>query len=113
MNTTQNFWSWTTGLLSDVVVQAVLGVLTLLTICSIAYYVLARLRDSNTNDSQTSALNRKIFEEMRSAGDINETEFRNITALLSGADIRTGPSAPKPNSDSSGSALPKDADSAN
>lgn len=113
MNTTQNFWSWSSGLLSDVVVQAVLGVLTLLTICSIAYYVLARWRDSNTNDSQTTALNRKIFEEMRSAGDINETEFRNITALLSGADVRTRPPVPKPNSDSSDSASQKDTDSTN
>jgi hypothetical protein len=68
--------------LSDPTVQSVLGILILLAVCSVAFHLLSRLRDSTKQDVPMDELLRKNFEEMRSGGDINEAEFRNIASLL-------------------------------
>ena len=87
MNTAQNpgpgIWGadiWT--LLFTPTFQAVLGILILLAVCWLAIYVMARLRDSNTQDVPLHDLVQKNFEEMRSGGDISDVEFRKITSLL-------------------------------
>ena len=87
MNTAQNpgpgIWGadiWT--LLFTPTFQAVLGILILLAVCWLAIYVMARLRDSNTQDVPLHDLVQKNFEEMRSGGDISDVEFRKITTLL-------------------------------
>ena len=87
MNTAQNpgpgIWgAWIWKLLSTPTFQAVLGVLILLAVCWLAIYVMARLRDSNTQDVPLHDLVQKNFEEMRSGGDISDAEFRKITTLL-------------------------------
>jgi uncharacterized membrane protein len=82
MNTAPDRWTSLSAFFSDTVVQAVLGVLGLLVLCSIALYLLARLRDSNTKDQSLGDLLRKNFEEMRIEGEINDQEYRNIKALL-------------------------------
>lgn len=82
MNTAQKPNSEFSGLLSSPSVQAVLGILILMAVCSIAFYLLSKWRDSNTQDVPMDELMRKNFEEMRSEGDINEAEFRNISSLL-------------------------------
>jgi hypothetical protein len=95
MNPAQKPGSGIWDLLSNSTVQAVLGVLILLTVCSIALYVLSKLRDSNTQDVPMDELIRKNFEEMRSGGDINEAEFRNIASLLAEQPRRSSTPAPK------------------
>ena len=95
MNTAQNPGSAIWGLLQSSTFQAVLGVLILLTMCSIAIRLVSRLRDSNTQDDQSGELLRKNFEEMRSGGDINEEEFRNITSLLAEPPRRSSTPTPK------------------
>ncbi len=87
MNTAQNpgpeIWgAWIWKLLSTPTFQAVLGVLILLAVCWLAIYVMARLRDSNTQDVPLHDLVQKNFEEMRSGGDISDAEFRKITSLI-------------------------------
>jgi hypothetical protein len=98
MNTAQkpSFGLW--DLLSHPTVQSVLGVLILLTVCAIAVYVLSKLRDSNTQDVPMDELLRKNFEEMRSGGDINEAEFRNIASLLAEQPRRSSQPTPKTSS---------------
>ena len=95
MNPAQNASSGIWHLLSNPTVQSVLSVLILLTVCSIAIYVVSKLRDSNTQDVPMDELLRKNFEEMRSGGDINEAEFRNIASLLAEPPRRSSKPAPK------------------
>ena len=100
MNTAQNPGPgiWGAGiwkLLSTPTFQAVLGVLILLAVCWLAIYVMARLRDSNTQDVPLHDLVQKNFEEMRSGGDISDLEFRKITSLL--AEKPRRPSLPMEN----------------
>lgn len=96
MNTAQKsaFGIW--DLLSRPAVQAVLGVLILLTVCAIAIYVLSKLRDSNTQDEPMDDLIRKNFEEMRRGGVINEAEFRNIASLMAEPPRRSSQPTPIP-----------------
>ena len=82
MNTAPNSTTWIWSLVSSSTFQSVLGVLILLTVCGIAISLLSKLRDSNTQDAPLDEMLRKNFEEMRSEGVINETEFRNIASLL-------------------------------
>jgi uncharacterized membrane protein len=77
-----NRWSSWMDVLSDPVVQSVLGVVILLVISAVALFALSRLRDSNTDNQRPEELLAKNFEEMRSEGDIDEQEFRKIKALL-------------------------------
>ncbi|MFN7732692.1 MAG: hypothetical protein ACK5OB_12365 [Pirellula sp.] len=77
-----NRWSSWMDVLSDPVVQSVLGVVILLVISAVALFALSRLRDSNTDNQRPDELLAKNFEEMRSEGDIDEQEFRKIKALL-------------------------------
>ena len=100
MNTAQNpgpgIWGadiWT--LLFTPTFQAVLGILILLAVCWLAIYVMARLRDSNTQDVPLHDLVQKNFEEMRSGGYISDVEFRKITSLL--AEKPRRPSLPTEN----------------
>jgi hypothetical protein len=90
----------------DPTIQSVLGVLIVMTVSFIAYYWLSKLRDSTKQDVPMEELLRKNFEEMRSGGDINEAEFRNIASLLSGQSRRstTSSSDDGPRSSSDGSA---------
>lgn len=87
MNTKTSYLSELLTLLSFPVVQCVLGLLIVLTVSAIAYYVLIKLRDSTSNDQLDVTSLEKNFEEMRSGGDINESEFRNIKALLGSVDV--------------------------
>jgi uncharacterized membrane protein len=73
-----------TDLLSSSVVQAVLGILVLLAVSLVAYYILQKLRVSSSEEAGFVDSLQKNFEEMRSGGDINEAEFRKIKASLSG-----------------------------
>ncbi len=82
MNTAQTPLSGIGWLLYSSTFQAVLGVLILLAVCSLAIYVMSRLRESNTQDVPLDQLVRKNFEEMRSGGDISDAEFRKLTSLL-------------------------------
>ena len=89
MNTAQtpgsgDQWAGIGKLLSNPTFQASLGVLILLTVCWLAFYVMSQLRESNAQDIPLHDLVKKNFEEMRSGGDISDTEFRKITSLLSG-----------------------------
>ena len=85
-------WSGIGKLLSNPTLQASLGVLILLAVCWLAFYVMARLRESNAQDIQLHDLVKKNFEEMRSGGDISEAEFRKIKSLL--AEKPRGPTLP-------------------
>ena len=82
MNTAQNPVTGIWKLLASPTLQTVLGVLILLAVCWLTIYVMARWRDSNSQDVPLDDLLRKNFEEMRSGGDISDAEFRNITSLL-------------------------------
>ncbi len=82
MNTAQKPVSGIGWLLYSPTFQAILGVLILLAVCSLAVYFMARLRESNTQDVPLDELVRKNFEEMRSGGDISDAEFRKLTSLL-------------------------------
>ena len=62
--------------------QAGIGILALLSISVIAYYLLVRLRGLNSVDSEGAKLLQKNFEEMRIEGDISEAEFRKIRASI-------------------------------
>lgn len=93
MNTALDRWSSTSAFFSDSVVQAVLGLVVLSILTAIAYFVLAKLRDSNTDDQQIEDVLRKNFEEMRSEGDIDDQEFRKIKALLAGGKTPSGPAS--------------------
>lgn len=100
MNTAQNpgpgiGWTGIWNLLSSPTFQAVLGVLILLAVCWLAINVMARLRDSNTQDVPLHDLVQKNFEEMRSGGYISDVEFRKITSLL--AEKPRRPSLPTEN----------------
>ncbi|MEQ1825347.1 MAG: hypothetical protein ABL921_05350 [Pirellula sp.] len=97
MNTAQSPASSLSGMLSNSTVQSVLGVLIVLAVCSIAYYWLSKLRDSTTQDVAMDELLRKNFEEMRSGGDINDAEFRNIASLLEGQSRGSPTPSPKTN----------------
>jgi hypothetical protein len=85
--------------LSSSVFQSVLGVLIVLAVCWLAFYVMSRLRDSNTLDVPLEELVRNNFEEMRSGGDISDAEFRNITSLLEARPRRSTSSSDIPPSD--------------
>jgi len=82
MNTAHNPPTGIWKLLSSSTFQAALGVLIVLAVCWLAVYVMARLRDSNKQGVPLDDLLQKNFEEMRSGGEISETEFRNITSSL-------------------------------
>jgi hypothetical protein len=82
MNTAQNHGFGIWQLLSNATIQSVLGVLILMIVCTLALYMLSKLRDSTTQDAPMEDVLRKNFEEMRSEGYINEAEFRNIASLL-------------------------------
>lgn len=66
-----------------------------LAVCWLAIYVMARLRDSNTQGVPLHDLVQKNFEEMRSGSDISDVEFRKITSLL--AEKPRRPSLPMEN----------------
>ena len=93
MNTAPDRWESANAFFYDPVIQAVLGLLVLSIVTMIAYFVLSKLRDSNTKDRSITHLLEKNFEEMRSEGDIDEQEFRKIKALLSGGSLPTGGAA--------------------
>jgi uncharacterized membrane protein len=95
MNTAPLTSSSNWGLLANPVVQSVLGILILMIVCSIAFYVVSKLRDSNNQDVLTDEQLRKNFEEMRSGGYINESEFRNIASLLAEQPRRSSMLSPK------------------
>ena len=95
MNTSHNLGSVIRNLLSSPTVQSVLGVLILLTVCTVAIRLLSRLRDSNTEGDQTVEQLQKNFEEMRSGGYIDEAEFRNIASLLAESPRRSSMPTPK------------------
>jgi hypothetical protein len=97
MNTAPSLSSAVWSFLANPVVQSVLGILILLAVCSIAYYALSKLRDSNTNDVLSDELLRKNFEEMRSGGVIDESEFRNIASLLAEEPRRSNSTSPTSN----------------
>lgn len=71
-----------TNVLSQTTVQAALSLLALMIVCSVAYWVLAKWRDSSRQDQDEGDSLLKNFEEMRQEGDIDEKEFRNIQSLL-------------------------------
>ena len=100
MNTAQNPPAGIWNLLSSSTFQAALGVLIVVAVCCLAVYVMSRLRDSNKQDEPLDDLLRKNFEEMRSGGEISETEFRNITSLLEEKPRRRPSSIENPASDS-------------
>ena len=100
MNTAQNLETGIWKLLSSPTLQTFLGVLILLAVCWLAIYVMARLRDSNTQDVALDDLLRKNFEEMRSGGDISDAEFRNITSLLEEKPCRPSLPIKNPTNDS-------------
>ncbi len=106
MNTAQEPASGIWKLLSSSTFQATLGVLIVLAVCWLAIYVMARLRDSNTQDDPLDDLVRKNFEEMRSGGTLTDAEFRNITSLL--AEKPRRPSLPTSNPPSDSEALDSD-----
>ena len=106
MNTAQERASGIWKLLSSSTVQATLGVMIVLAVCWLAIYVMARLRDSNTQDVPLDDLIRKNFEEMRSGGTLTDAEFRNITSLLEEKPCR--PSLPTSNPTSDSEALDSD-----
>lgn len=87
-------------LLSNSTVQAVLGVLILMAVCSVAFYLLSKLRDSARQDVHGNDLLRKNFEEMKSGGDISDAEFRNIASLLANGSRRSS-ALPADNQDQS------------
>ena len=62
--------------------QAGIGILFLLFLSVIAYYLLSQLRGLTRKDSRTAELLQKNFEEMRIEGDISEAEFRKIRESL-------------------------------
>lgn len=68
--------------LSQTPVQAVLSVLVLLALCTGAYFLLAKLRESNNNTQPVTEELLKNFEEMRQEGDISDLEYRNIRSVL-------------------------------
>jgi len=82
MNTAQISLIANGSFLSSSSFQAVLAVLILLAVCWVAFYVMSRLRDSNTEDEPLDQVVRKNFEEMRSEGYITDKEFRNINSLI-------------------------------
>jgi len=84
MNTALDRWLSANAFFSETVFQAVLGLLVLSVVTVLAYFALAKLRDSNMKDRPITHLIEKNFEEMRSEGDIDDQEFRKIKALLSG-----------------------------
>ncbi len=100
MNTAQEPASGIWKLLSSPTIQAALGVLIVLAVCWLAFYVMARLRDSNTQDVPLDELIRKNFEEMRSGGTLTDAEFRNITSLLDEKPRRPSLPTNNPTSDS-------------
>ena len=100
MNTAQEPASGIWKLLSSSTVQATLGVMIVLAVCWLAIYVMARLRDSNTQDVPLDDLIRKNFEEMRSGGTLTDAEFRNITSLLEEKPCRPSLPTSNPTSDS-------------
>ena len=106
MNTAQEPASGIWKLLYSSTIQATLGVLIVLAVCWLAIYVMARLRDSNTQDDPLDELVRKNFEEMRSGGTLTDAEFRNITSLL--AEKPRRPSLPTSNPTSDSEALDSD-----
>lgn len=91
MNTALDRWLSADALFTNTVFQAVLGLLVLSLVTIAAYFVLAKLRDSNMKDQPITDLLEKNFEEMRSEGDIDDQEFRKIKALLSGRPLPPGP----------------------
>lgn len=86
MNTTgkNSFLESAMAFLSQSVVQAILGILILLIVSIVAYYMLLKLRGSSIENIETLDLIKKNFEEMRSEGDISEAEYRRISASLKG-----------------------------
>ncbi|MFN6129636.1 MAG: hypothetical protein ACK6DC_08030 [Planctomycetota bacterium] len=93
MNTALDRWLSADALFTNTVFQAVLGLLVLSLVTIAAYFVLAKLRDSNMKDQPITDLLEKNFEEMRSEGDIDDQEFRKIKALLSGGSPPLGSAA--------------------
>ncbi len=78
-------------MLTTSVAHSVIGFLIVMVVSVSAYYLVAKLRDSNSNNHLDPETLQKNFEEMRSGGDIDEAEFRNIKALLAGADPKSVP----------------------
>jgi len=110
MNTAQEPASGIWKLLSGSTVQAALGVLIVLAVCWLAIYVMARLRDSNTQDVPLDDLIRKNFEEMRSGGTLSDAEFRNITSSLEEKPRRSSLPTENPTSDTIASDSDKKSD---
>ncbi|MCU0709884.1 MAG: hypothetical protein MUF23_16505 [Pirellula sp.] len=112
MNSALDRWSSASAFFSDSIVQAVLGLVVLSVLSAIAYFALAKLRDSNRDDQQLDDVLRKNFEEMRSEGDIDDQEFRKIKALLAGGERSSGPASLK-TTPRTGPSQEIDADSSN
>lgn len=62
--------------------QAGMGILFLMLICVVAFYLLSRLRGLTSKDGRTVEMLQKNFEEMRFEGDLSEAEFRKIRESL-------------------------------
>lgn len=91
----RGLWMW--NFLNQTPVQAALSLLTLLVLCIVGYVVLVRLRDSSRKRGQSLADVLGNFEEMRREGDISESEFRTIEAVLGkkAASVKTDFSKPE------------------
>ncbi|MFO0922140.1 MAG: hypothetical protein U0905_06570 [Pirellulales bacterium] len=63
-------------------VQAILSVVALAAICTVAYFIVLKLRDSSLNDQRLDDEALKNLEEMRQQGDISDAEYRKIQSVL-------------------------------
>ena len=68
--------------LSSTPAQLVLGIVVLMTLCFISYWVMVRLRDFSKDDASISQEVARNFEEMRLGGDLSDAEFRNIQSVI-------------------------------
>ena len=90
-------------LLSDPTVKAGLAVLILIIMSSIAFFLVARLRDYTNGDWDSTSARPLNFEEMRLKGDISEEEFRTIQAAAHENDGGVTPTSTSGDSLNSGS----------
>jgi uncharacterized membrane protein len=69
------------SLLRSTEAQAVILLAVLLVLSVVAWYVVARFRDRNSQDTTASDLLTK-FREMHQRGDLNQAEYRTIKGVL-------------------------------
>lgn len=69
-----------TDVIAKPAVQAGIALVVLAILIALAFWVLARLRDYNTDDQLGTSEVFANLEEMRRKGDISEEEFRTIQA---------------------------------